>query len=304
MPQRPPVSVEADTTSVREAPGHDRFIDRAALVTGAGSGIGAALAAALVDAGAYVVCTDIDEEAAHRTAKALGDRARAEALDVTDAEQVVAAVDRVIAEHGRIDLIFNNAGITFGGETEHLTLAQWDQIIDVNLRGVIHGIHAAYPKMIDQGHGHIVNTASAGGLMAAGLITSYVATKHAVVGLSLALRTEAAAKGVGVTVICPGAVSTPILDKGSIDDFVGRDYYLRGQGIKTPHAPEQLAREVLSAIAENKPILVTPRSTRLAWRVSRLLPGLMQRSSISFVARQRKWQAQRATKTASRGTAN
>ncbi|ORI24939.1 SDR family oxidoreductase [Rhodococcus sp. 1168] len=277
-------------------PYRGRFVGRAALVTGAGSGIGAALAAALVKAGAYVVCTDLDQVAARRTAAALGPQARAEALDVTDPEQVLAAVDRVVAEHGRIDLIFNNAGITFGGEAEHLTLAQWNQIIDVNLRGVVHGIHAAYPKMIAQGNGHIVNTASAGGLMAAGLITSYVATKHAVVGLSLALRTEAAAKGVGVTVICPGAVDTPILDKGSIDDFVGRDYYLRGQRIKTPHSPEKLADEVLAAVAGNKAILVTPRSARLAWRFNRLAPGLMQRSSILFVARQRKWQAQRAHK--------
>lgn len=279
------------------APYSGRFTDRAALVTGAGSGIGAALAAALIEAGAHVFCTDVDEAAAHGTATALGPRARAEALDVTDPEQVVAAVDRVIAEHGQIDLIFNNAGITYGGETEHLTLDQWNRIIDVNLRGVVHGIHAAYPKMIAQGHGHIVNTASAGGLMAAGLISSYVATKHAVVGLSLALRTEAAAKGVGVTVICPGAVNTPILDKGSIDGFVGRDYYLRGQGITTPHSPEKLADQVLAAVAGNKAILVAPRSTRLAWRVNRLAPGLMQRASISFVARQRKWQSQRAEKT-------
>lgn len=277
-------------------PYRGRFVGRAALVTGAGSGIGAALAAALVEAGAYVVCTDLDQVAARRTAAALGPRARAEALDVTDPEQVLAAVERVVAEHGRIDLIFNNAGINFGGEAEHLTLAQWNQIIDVNLRGVVHGIHAAYPKMIAQGNGHIVNTASAGGLMAAGLITSYVATKHAVVGLSLALRTEAAAKGVGVTVICPGAVDTPILDKGSIDDFVGRDYYLKGQRIKTPHSPAKLADEVLAAVAGNKAILVAPRSARLAWRFNRLAPGLMQRSSILFVARQRKWQAQRAQK--------
>lgn len=277
-----------------------RFVGRAALVTGAGSGIGAALATALVEAGAHVICTDLDPVAAQRTAGALGPRARSEALDVTDPEHVAASVDRVIAEHGRIDLIFNNAGINFGGETEHLTLDQWNQIIDVNLRGVVHGIHAAYPKMIAQGQGHIVNTASAGGLMAAGLITSYVATKHAVVGLSLALRTEAAAKGVGVTVICPGAVNTPILDKGSIDDFVGRDYYLRGQGIKTPHPPEKLAEEVLTAVAANKALVVAPRSTRLAWRFNRLAPGLMQRSSISFIARQRTWQAQRAKKLAAR----
>jgi NAD(P)-dependent dehydrogenase (short-subunit alcohol dehydrogenase family) len=95
--------------------------------------------------------------------------------------------------------------------------------------------------MIRQGHGQIVNTASMGGLMAAGLITSYVMTKHAVVGLSLALRSEAAAKGVGVTVVCPSAVDTPILDKGYVGRFNGRDYYLRGQGVRHPLDPDVLA---------------------------------------------------------------
>ncbi len=275
-----------------------RFAGRNALVTGAGSGIGAALARALVTAGAHVVCTDLDGAAAERTAVALGSQARAEALDVTDPSAVADAVQRVVAEHGQIDLIFNNAGICFGGETEHLSLEQWNQIIDINIRGVVHGVHAAYPTMIAQGSGHIVNTASMGGLTAGGLLTSYVATKHAVVGLSLALRTEAAAKGVGVTVICPGAVETPILDKGSIDAFVGRDYYLRGQGLRKALDPAALAEAVLRGIAENKALVIEPRSARFAWRFSRLAPGLLQRSSISFVARQRKWQRQRAEKQA------
>ena len=104
---------------------------------------------------------------------------------------------------GRLDLMFNNAGITWAADTELLTLEQWNSIIDVNIRGVVHGVAAAYPQMVRQGHGHIVNTASMAGLAAAGLITSYVMTKHAVVGLSLALRTEAAAHGVGVLAICP-----------------------------------------------------------------------------------------------------
>ena len=133
---------------------------------------------------------------------------------MTDAAGVQALVDDVVAEHGRLDLMFNNAGISLIGETQDLTLAQWDSIIDVNIRGVVHGVAAAYPHLIRQGGGHIVNTASMGGLMAAGLLTSYVMTKHAVVGLSLALRSEAAAHGVGVTAICPAAVNTPILDKG------------------------------------------------------------------------------------------
>jgi len=158
------------------------FSGKQAIVTGAGSGIGAALCRALAGAGADVVCTDVDGDAAERTALTLGDRARSARLDVTDAAAVQSVVDDVVDRSGRLDLIFYNAGIVWGGDTELLTLDQWNAIIDVNLRGVVHGVAAAYPLMVRQGHGHIVNTASMAGLTAAGQITSYVTTKHAVVG--------------------------------------------------------------------------------------------------------------------------
>ena len=156
---------------------------------------------------------------------------------------------------------------------------------------MVHGVAAAYPVMVRQGHGHIINTASMGGLTAAGQITSYVMTKHAVVGLSLALRAEAAARGVGVTALCPAAVETPILDKGAVGGFVGRDYYLKGQGIKTPYDPDRLARDTLVAIERNKALLIKPRLARAQWLFARLAPGLMQRASVRFVESQRAMQA-------------
>jgi NAD(P)-dependent dehydrogenase (short-subunit alcohol dehydrogenase family) len=263
-----------------------------AIVTGAGSGIGAALCRALVAAGADVLCTDIDSAAAARTAAALGPRARSARLDVTDADTVQAAVDDVVERTGRLDLMFNNAGITWGGDTESLTLAQWNAIIDVNIRGVVHGVAAAYPVMIRQGSGHIINTASMAGLAAAGLITSYVMTKHAIVGLSLALRTEAAAHGIGVLAICPSGVETPILGKGLPDGFDGRAFYSSGQGSKSFYDPDRLARETLRAVEKNKALLVVPRSAHAAWLFARLAPGILQRASISFVAKQRQQQIQ------------
>lgn len=278
---------------------------RQAIVTGGGSGIGAALCQALVAAGAHVVVADLDGAAARRTTERVvgPGSARAVVLDVTDAAAVQACVDDVVARSGRLDLMFNNAGITFGGETEELGLAQWDAIIDVNIRGVVHGVAAAYPLMVRQGAdggfgGHIVNTASMGGLMAAGLITSYVMTKHAVVGLSLALRSEAAAKGVGVTVVCPSAVETPILDKGAIGRFHGRDFYLKGQGVRRPHDPARLADEVLEAVVAGRAMLVSPRTARVTWLVGRLAPRFTQQMSIGFVAKQRAMQAARAADAA------
>ena len=186
-----------------------------------------------------------------RPRPALGDTARAARLDVTDAAAVQAVVDEVVSRAGRLDLMFNNAGICWGGDTELLTLDQWNAIIDVNIRGVVHGIAAAYPLMLRQGHGHIVNTASMAGLTAAGQITSYVTTKHAVVGLSLALRSEAVPRGVGVLVVCPAAVETPILDKGAVGGFVGRDYFLQAQGGK-PYDADRLARDVLQGRGEEQ----------------------------------------------------
>jgi NAD(P)-dependent dehydrogenase (short-subunit alcohol dehydrogenase family) len=268
---------------------------RTAIVTGGGSGIGAALIRALVRDGAHVVCADVDLDAASAVAAgAIGPgTATARRVDVTSADDVQAAVDAVVAEHGRLDLMFNNAGITFLGNTEDLTLAQWNAIIDVNVRGVVHGVHAAYPQMIRQGSGHIVNTASMGGLMAAGLMTSYVTTKHAVVGLSLALRTEAAGHGVGVTVVCPAAVDTPILDKGEIGGFRGRDFYLEGQGVKEPVDPDLLAARVLAAVAADKPLVIEPRQARIAWRVGRLSPTFVNRMATRFIAQQRRTAAAR-----------
>ena len=268
------------------------FTGRQVIVTGGGSGIGAALCRALDRAGAHVVCTDIDEAAAEAVVATLSPRARAVRLDVTDAAAVQTVVDDVVARAGRIDLMFNNAGIVWGGDTELLTLDQWNAIIDINLRGVVHGVAAAYPQMLRQGHGHIVNTASMAGLTAAGQVTSYVATKHAVVGLSMALRSEAVPRGVGVLVVCPAAVETPILDKGAVGGFVGRDYFLKTQGGKAYDA-DRLARDTLRAVERNRAILVKPTVAQAQWWLARLTPALMNRMAMRFVVGQRARQVDR-----------
>jgi NAD(P)-dependent dehydrogenase (short-subunit alcohol dehydrogenase family) len=264
-----------------------RFTGQQAIVTGAGSGIGAALSRALIAAGADVLCTDIDGDAAELTAAAATGpgNARSARLDVTDAAAVAAAVDDVVSRGGRLDLMFNNAGIVWGGDTELLTLDQWNAIIDVNIRGVVHGISAAYPLMIRQGHGQIVNTASMAGLVPAGRLTSYATTKHAVVGLSLALRSEAAGHGVGVLVVCPGAVETPILDKGAVGDFEGRSFFLTGQRSATGYDPDRLAADMLRAIERNRAILVVPKLAYAGWLAVRVAPNLMQRMSARMIAR-------------------
>ena len=154
--------------------------------------------------------------------------------------------------------MFNNAGIGIGGEVVDMTLAHFDRAVDVNLRGVVHGVLAAYRVMTRQGRGHIVNTASLAGLVPAPGITPYSMTKHAVVGLSLSLRAEAAKHGVRVSVICPGVIDTPILDRPNPGDLPpvrelvgGREALERMVGKAYP--PELLARDVLAGVARNRP---------------------------------------------------
>ncbi|HWF80905.1 MAG TPA: SDR family oxidoreductase, partial [Streptosporangiaceae bacterium] len=227
---------------------------RVAIVTGGGSGIGAALVRAMAARGATIVIADIDEAAAKSVAADLTGVTTV-TLDVRDADAVADVVSQVVAIHGQLDYMFNNAGIAVGGMVEELTLDHWNRVIDVNLRGVIHGVHAAYPVMLAQGHGHIVNTASLAGLIAGPGLAPYDATKHAVVGLSLSLRAEAGARGVKVSAICPGFVDTPLLGRVNPDlpkTSAGMENAGDVSKIVGPlYKADLLAQDVLRGLAKN-----------------------------------------------------
>ncbi|GAA2884239.1 SDR family oxidoreductase [Streptosporangium fragile] len=258
-------------------------------MTGGASGIGRAVSRELSRRGAHVVVADLDGAGAERTAKEFG--CSAATLDVTHAEAVRELVERVAAERGRLDAVFNNAGIAVGGTADELTLDHWNRTIDVNLRGVVHGVHAAYPIMKRQGSGHIVNTASLAGLVPAPLMAPYTATKHAVVGLSLALRAEAAAYGVKVSVVCPGFTDTPLLDHanpGLPQTAVGsgaRESATRTMG--RLYSVDALADDILRGLARNRALIVAPASGRLAWRGARLSPAAAVRVASLAVRRLR-----------------
>ena len=192
---------------------HEAFAGRTALVTGGASGIGRALGAELAAHGARVVLADIDGDAvsaaAHELAPRTGQSRFGRWSPPRHANEAAfrSLVDEIIATRGGIDLLFNNAGITMGGPTHELTGAHWDRIVDVNIRGVVNGVLAVYPSMVEQGHGHIVNTASAAGLAPPPFVTPYAMTKQAVIGLSTALRPEAASAR------RPGQRPVPRLDR-------------------------------------------------------------------------------------------
>jgi NAD(P)-dependent dehydrogenase (short-subunit alcohol dehydrogenase family) len=270
-----------------------------AIVTGGASGIGAALGGALVRRGCAVVLADIDADGARRAAERLSAAgpgvAVAACVDVCDPDAVSSLVRDAVAEHGRLDLLFNNAGIGVGGPVEELLLVHWQRTLEVNLYGVIHGVMAAYPLMLRQGYGHIVNTASMAGLVPAPLMAPYATSKFGVVGLSLALRAEAARHGVRVSVVCPGVIDTPILDKReqaglpvppSVQHVDPRAWLTRLGGPAYP--PQRLAEDVLRGVAANRAIIVAPASARLAWRLWRWMPGLMLRETIRRFERERR----------------
>jgi NAD(P)-dependent dehydrogenase (short-subunit alcohol dehydrogenase family) len=263
-----------------------------AFVTGAGSGIGKALALELARRGARVWVTDIQAEAAESVAAACGPTARALGLDVRDAEAVRNAIEGAALEGGRLDYVFNNAGMAVGGETHELTVAHFDRVLDVNVRGVVHGVLAAYPIMVRQGSGHIVNVASLAGLGPAPLLTAYATSKHAVVGLSTSLRVEGSALGVRVSALCPAAVETPILDSENPSDLPQISWKPNMRAFLTklggpPYPVDSLATEALDAITENVGVIVLPSRARFLWRLGRLLPALVEKASIDAVAAER-----------------
>ena len=182
-----------------------RIFDRAtAVVTGGASGIGRGLAEELAERGCEVVLADRQIEPAKEVASTIcasGGKAKAAKIDVTDFMAVEQLVQETVERTGRLDYIFNNAGIAIGGNVKHYGIADWNQVIDVNLRGVTNGVQAAYAIMLKQGFGHIINTASLAGIMPTPGSVGYATTKYAVVGLSVSLRAEAAQMGVRVSVL-------------------------------------------------------------------------------------------------------
>ena len=255
---------------------------KAAVVTGGASGIGRALGVELAARGAHVVLADLDGDAAAAAAGGLPTHAAGStvgrALDVRDARAVEALVAEVADRWGALDLMVNNAGISLGGRTHLMPPEHWQRTIEVNLIGVVNGVLAAYPRMVAQGHGHVVNMASMAGLAPTPLTVAYTMTKHGVVGLSTTLRIEAAMHGVRVTVVCPGSIDTPILDKGPSDDLPPapagtlRPRQFLEKVHQRPMPVDRFARQALRGIERNRAIVIVPRSGHGLWWLQRISP--------------------------------
>jgi NAD(P)-dependent dehydrogenase (short-subunit alcohol dehydrogenase family) len=257
------------------------FAGAVAIVTGGASGIGRALGEVLARRGASVVLADVQVDLAEDVAagiRAGGGRATAEGLDVTDFAAMSRLVQDTFQGAGRLDYVFNVAGIGIVGEARYYELEDWYRLLDVNVRGVVHGVQAAYPIMLRQGFGHIVNMASGAGLWPSPFVVGYCATKHAVVGLSTSLRIEAAAAGVRVSVLCPGAVRTPALTVesryGKVLPPIPPEVLRQMVERQRPMSSGRFAEQALRAVARNRAIIVIPAWWRAVWWLNRLSPSL------------------------------
>jgi NAD(P)-dependent dehydrogenase (short-subunit alcohol dehydrogenase family) len=253
---------------------------RVAIVTGAGSGIGRAIARRLAGEGAFVHVADIDGARADAVAAEIagaGGHPAAHTLDVTDPDAVAGLAEALFAGDEGVDLVFNNAGVGHAGAVADTPLQDWRRLVEVNLMGVVHGVHAFLPRLLEQGRGgHIVNTASMAGLVPAPGLVPYCTTKFAVVGLSEALDLELAPRGVRVSALCPGVIDTDIVRTTTTrgawvaeQERLVRLYATRGT------SPDVVAAAALDAVARGRTVVPTPRYQVMPpWLLRRYAPPL------------------------------
>lgn len=249
---------------------------KTAIVTGAASGIGLGIAKALAHAGANIVLADLRPDplqAARQTIETIGVRAVAVTTDVSDPHSVEQAGQAALDAFGALHIAVNNAGVAMHGTPiEQVTLQEWDWVIGVNVKGVINGIRSFVPMIRSHGQGgHVVNTGSVSSLFVRDGRNqgAYAMTKYAVLALSEALEQELAGSGIGVSVLCPGGVTTSIFDSATTrpDRFGGSYRRPEQEAMKSAFAngalsPEVVGRRVLQAIRDNEFYVLTHTGER------------------------------------------
>ncbi|MGZ4718024.1 MAG: SDR family NAD(P)-dependent oxidoreductase [Acidimicrobiales bacterium] len=262
------------------------FDGRVAAITGAGSGIGRALAVELAGRGAHLAVSDIDEAELADTVERCQDRGvevTAQRVDVADRQAVEAWAGQVVADHGRVNLIVNNAGVALSAGVETMSYDDLEWLMGINFWGVVHGTKAFLPHLKAAGEGHVVNLSSVFGLLSIPTQSAYNASKFGVRGFTDALRIEldAADCGVSATTIHPGGIRTNIVRNARLDPGSGglpddRDEAVRDFDRMARTTPEQAARQILVAVERNKRRALIGPDAKVVDLVSRLPAGLYQ----------------------------
>jgi NADP-dependent 3-hydroxy acid dehydrogenase YdfG len=240
--------------------------DARVLVTGAASGLGLALVRRLVDRGSHVLATDVAESLPDTLAGL--DRVTYRRLDVTSDVDWASARDHVVETWGRLDVLFNNAGVAAGGRIELTELDQWQWIVDVNLLGVVRGCRTFAPLMVEQGSGHLVNTASAAGLVHMPTMSEYNAVKAGVVALSETLFFELHDPGVRVSTVCPTFFRTNLAAS-----LRGKDEQAQQTAerliAKAKVGADEVAERVLAGVDRDQRVIVPNADGRALWALKR-----------------------------------
>jgi len=258
--------------------------NKVVLVTGGGSGIGRETAIEFSAQGAHIVLTDVNAEGMEETGRRIrqaGGTFEQHVADVASRQDMKALAADVKEQHGALDVLINNAGIGSAGAFLETTLDTWDKVIDINIKGVVHGCHYFLPDMVAAGNGgSVVNLASMAAFVAPRDMSIYATSKFAVLGFSESLRSEMAEHNIHVATICPGVINTPIVKNTVMEGKAGQGE-LRDKAVamykRRNYPPQKVARAVLNAVLKQKSVVPVSPEAWLGYYAKRWAPSLVER---------------------------